>query len=190
MIELTSTTTFTVDRPIEAASGSYTSALIVATVLSAAKIAAADLGIRLTGIARTATPGKFPYSKVKFEIGLDSALSFGDTPVTYSTAMTLGVGTGYALAELEWQLEGNRGDVYRGDFMHPAEKTNVVAATMYDQIAITFYGDQPTEGVGATPRRKKQLIVAFATGFSNGEGPDIVTDVLDAYSTQTSGIGV
>jgi len=190
VLTLDSTTTFSVDRPIEAASGSYTSSKAVATVINAVKVAAADWGIKLTGIARTMTLGKYKYSKVEFKVGLDSSLSFGDTPITYNTAMTLGTGTYNAIAQLEWELEGNRGNEYKGDFMHDAEKADADAAATYDTISITYFGDHPVVGVGATPRRNKQLIVALATGFTGAEAPDIVVDCLDAYSTQDSGIGI
>lgn len=188
--ELVSTTQFRVDRPIEAASASYTNGKAGATVLNSTKIAAADLGIRMTGIARPFSLGRYRYSKVDFVVGLDSDESFGDTPVTYSTDMSLGVGTYHQIAELEWDLEGNRGDVYKGDFMHPAEKADADSTAAYDQIAITYYGNPTTNAVGVQPRRVKQLIVALATGFSDNEAPDIVADVLDAYSTQASGVGV
>jgi len=190
VVELVGTTQFNVDRPIEQASQVYAPGLAGCTVLNAVKIAAADFGIRLTGIARAFALGKYRYSKVEFEIGLDSPESFGDTPITLNTAMSLGSGTYNQIAELEYSLEGNRGDVYKGDFMHPAEKSDAAAAATYDQIAITYFNDHSIMGVGATPRRTKQLIVALATGFSNNEAPDIVVDVLDAYSTQSSGIGV
>ena len=190
VVELVSTTQFAVDRPIEASSQAYTAALVGATVLNAAKIAAADLGLRLTGIARAFDPGKFRYSKVDFHIGLDSSESFGDTGITLSQAMSLGSGTYEQIAEREWELEGNRGSVYEGDFMQPTRKADAVSTSTYDQIGITYFGDHSVGAVGATPRRNKQLLLALATGFSDNEAPDIVVDVLDAYSTQTSGIGV
>lgn len=188
--ELVSATQFNVDRPIEAASGSYTSSKAVATVLNTTKITAADLGLRFTGIARAFDPGKFRYSKVEFEIGLDGTESFGDTGITLNTAMSLGMGTYEQIAELEWELEGNRGSVYEGDFMQPDRKADADSAATYDQVAMTYFGDHSVGAVGATPRRNKQLILALATGFSNDEAPDIVVDVLDAYSTQDSGVGV
>ena len=190
VVELVSATQFNVDRPIEAASGSYTSSKAVATVLNTTKIAAADLGLRMTGIARPFEPGKFRYSKVEFEIGLDGPESFGGTGITLSQAMSLGSGTYEQIAELEWELEGNRGSEYMGDFMQPTPKADADATATYDQVAMTYYGDHSTSGVGATPRRNKQLILALATGFSDNEAPDIVVDVLDAYSTQDSGVGV
>lgn len=189
--ELTSSTVFKVDRPIEEESFSaVASGKACATVLTAAKMAAADLGIKLSGVERAFTVGKTPWSKVSFTIGLDSSSSFGDTPVTYSTAMTLGQGNYEQIAELEWNLLGNDGNPYPGDFMWTAARALATSGSTYDQMSITYYGDHSTEGVGGTPRRLKQLLVAIATGFSNNEGPDIVSDVLAAYTTQTSSIGV
>ena len=190
VMTLPSTTTFTVDRPIEEESGAFTSGKAGATVLTAAKMAAANLGVKLTGIARTFTLGKFSYSKVSFEVGLDSSSSFGDTLVTYTTAMTLGQGTYYEIAQLEWDLLGNIQDEYRGDFMHTAFKADATSGKAYDKLNLVYYEDHPTSGIGATPRRPKQLVIALETGFSTTEPPDIIVDVLDAYTTITSGVGV
>ena len=71
--EIVSTTQFNVDRPLEVTSGTFTNGLAGATVLNAAKVAAADFGIRMTGIARPFEAGKFRYSKVEWNIGLDSS---------------------------------------------------------------------------------------------------------------------
>ena len=190
VVELVSTLQFMVDRPIEVASTAYTAAKLGATVISASRALAGNFGIKLSGIARPFTLGKYPYSKVSFHVGLDSASSFGDTAVNYSQAMTLGQGTYNQIAQLERDLLGNRGSEYVGDFMHTHFKNDATSGKMYDQLGITFYGDHPTAAVGATPRRMKQLLLAFETGFSNDEPPDVVIDVLDAYSTVSSGIGV
>ena len=104
--------------------------------------------------------------------------------------MSLGSGTYEQIAELEWELEGNRGSEYQGDFMQPTPKSDADAAATYDQIGMTYFVDHSVGAVGATPRRNKQLILALATGFADNEAPDIVVDVLDAYSTQDSGVGV
>jgi hypothetical protein len=191
VIELTSTTVFKVDRPIEEESMSaIASAKAAATVLTAAKMASASLGIKLSGVARTFTVGKTPFSKVSFQIGLDTASSFGSTPITYTTAMTLGQGNYEQIAELEWGLLGNDGNAYPGDFMWTAARALASSADTYDQISLTYYEDVITGGIGGAPRRMKQLLLAFATGFSTTEGPDIVCDVLAAYTTQAISIAV
>lgn len=191
VMELVSSTVMRVDRPIEEES---MSAVAVATqsccILTAAKMAAADLGIKLTGVARPFQVGKFPFSKVVFDIGLDSASSFGSTPITLNTAATLGQGNYEQIAELEWNLLGNDGNPYPGDFMWSAARALATSGKTYDQISITFYSDHSIGGVGATPRRLQQLLLAFETGFSTTEAPDIICDVLAAYSTQTISIAV
>lgn len=189
--ELVSTTVFKVDRPIEEESmTAVASAKAAATVLTAAKMATADLGIKLTGIERTFQVGKYRFSKVVFDIGLDSASSFGDTITTLNTAATLGQGNYEQIAELEWNLLGNDGNPYPGDFMWSAARALATSGKTYDQISITFYPDHSTAGVGGTPRRLQQLLLAFETGFSTTEAPDIVCDVLAAYTTQAISIAV
>ena len=187
--ELTSSTVLKVDRPIEIGA-TYNAYIGGACVLSAAKVAAANLGIKLTGIARTMSLGKYRYSKVSFKVGLDSSTSFGDTTVTYDTAMSLGSGTYNQIAELEWDLLGNQGDPNRADFLWSAHKADATVGKTYDTLALAYYGDHSTSGIGGTPRRMKQLLVAFETGFLTTEPPDVVIDVMDAYTTMTSGIGV
>lgn len=180
----------TVDRPIEAASGVYTAALGVAEVILAAEAQAADFGIKLTGVARTfaSLPPKNRYTKVSFDIGLDDG--FGDTVTTYTTAMNLGKGTYEQVAELEYDLVGNDGDVYKGDFLYSQWKTDATSGATYSVLSLNYYGDHPTQGIGANPRRSKQLQVAFTQGFADTEASDIIIEVFDAYTTQTSGLTV
>lgn len=187
---LDSATMFTLDRPFEGESTSYTSAKQNAEVITAAKAAAASFGIKLTGIARTFAVKKWRNSIVNFEIGLDSSLSFGATAITYTTAASLGSGTYAQIAQLEWDLQGNMGNPYRGDAMYDTPTPVASSSKTYDQIGISYYDDPTTGGVGGVPRRNKQLLLAFETGFSNAEAPDIVHDILEAYTTQDCVIGV
>jgi hypothetical protein len=189
--ELTSGTVFKVDRPVEAPSGTYPTLISGAnkggrvTVLTAAKIAAStQFGLKLTGIARTFTVGKTPYSKVEFLIGLDSASSFGSTTVTYTTKMSLGQGTYEQVAELEWNLLGNDGNPYPGDFMWTAARALAVSGGTYNLVGINYFENHSTGGIGAQPRRMKQLIIALPSSYDNNDSADILLDILAAYSTQ------
>lgn len=188
VITIDSTTTFTVDRPIEHESEGYTTGSGYCQVLPAATANAADFGIKLTGIARAFSMPKNRYSKVSFQVGLDDG--FGSTITAVSTAMSLGHGYFAQIAELEYDLLGNAGNPYNADFLWTPHKSDTESSGYYDQISLTYYSDHPTEGVGATPRRKKQLLLAFKAGFTGGEAPDIVSDILDAYTTMVNGIGV
>jgi len=184
----TALATITVDRPIEAASGTYAAATSDIEVIASATAIAANFGIRLTGIARQFLLPKYKYSKVSFHIGLDSVDSFGDTNNSTSVQMTLGRGTYEQIAQLEYDLLGNRGDVNRGDFLYVAEKADAVSGKLYDVIGINFFGDHATAGVGATPQRNKQLLIAFETGYLTAEPPAEVVKALDAYAGHLSGL--
>lgn len=190
--ELTSATVFKVDRPVEAPSGTYPTLISGAnkggrvTVLTAAKMAAStQLGIKLTGLARTFSVGKTPYSKVSFLVGLDSASSFGNTPVTYSTKMSLGQGTYEAIAELEWNLLGNDGNPYPGDFMWTAARALAVSGGTYNVVGINYYEDHSTGGIGTQPRRMKQLLLAIPSAYDNNDSVDIMLDIIAAYTYQS-----
>jgi len=188
--ELTSGTVFKVDRPVEAPSGTYPTLISGAnkggrvTVLTAAKVAAADLGIKLTGLARTFSLGKGPYSKVSFEVGLDSSSSFGNTPVTYTTKMSLGQGTYEQVAALEWNLLGNDGNPYPGDFMWSAARAMAVSGGTYNIVAINYFENHSTGGIGAQPRRMKQILIALPSAYDNNDSADVLLDILAAYTTQ------
>ena len=191
VMELTSATVFKVDRPVEAPSGSYPTLISGAnkgariTVLTAAKMATADLGIKLTGLARTFALGKGPYSKVSFEVGLDSVSSFGTTPVTYTTKMSLGQGTYEQVAALEWNLLGNDGNPYPGDFMWSAARAMAVSGGTYNLVSINYFSDHSTGGIGAQPRRMKQLLIALPSTYDNSDSADVLLDVIAAYTYQT-----
>jgi hypothetical protein len=189
VVTIDSTTQFTVDRPIEESSQSMTHVHSHAEVLPAATANAANFGIKLTGIARTFSLPIYRNSIVSFTVGLDSTLAFGATKVSYTTAASLGNGTYAQIAQLEWDLQGNRGNPYRGDSLYVTPTALASTTATYDQISITYFADPNTGGVGGTPRRMKQLLLAFATGFLTTEAPDIVHDVLEAYTTQDCVIG-
>jgi len=188
VLSLDSGTQFSVDRPIEAESGAYATGSGYCQVLLAATANAADFGIKLTGIAREFSMPKKRYSKVSFDVGLDDG--FGDTVSAVSTKMSLGHGYYAEIAELEYDLLGNAGNPYNADPMWSAHKSDAETSGYYDVINMTYYDAHATEGIGATPRRQKQLVLAFKAGFSDTEAPDIASDVLDAYTPMTNGIGV
>jgi len=176
----------TVDRPIEAPSGSYTDTENEALVIPVASAAVAKFGIKLTGIARTFSLPKFRYSKVEFEVGLDSDSSYEDTVVTYTTPMSLGAGTYQQIAQLEWDLLGNEGNEYRGDFLYTAQRAQANSAKTYSTASLGYFADPQSEAIGGQVRRQKQLVLAFEKGFLTTEAPDIVLDCLVAYTTMTS----
>ena len=166
------------DRPVTGVSGSYT-ASTDAQLIQAATANAASWGIRCTGIARTHTVGKRPYSKVHFTVGLED---FGTTTVVYTTAMSLGSGTPEQIADLEYFTEGQHGYKYRGDYMYyPAYTSRVTSTSMYDQITLTWTPGSRVESIGGPGHNPKQLIIALDTLYDDNDANDIITDVIDAW---------
>lgn len=190
VMSVDSATTYTVDRPVKEASGTYHHGTADIRVISAAQAAAANWGIKCTGQTMQFSPGKFRYKVVTFEVGLND--SFGDTPVTYSTASNKGVGVYSEIAELEWELKGNQGLVYAADYLQPsftlvADHTATTAT--YDQIAISYFDDHQTSAVDVS-QSAKQLILAAVTGFATTEPFDQLCDALAALGWDMSAIAV
>ena len=172
----------TLDVPFQGVSGAIP-ATDVAVVTTPS-----DWGLKFTGLARGFTVGKQGHINniVRFLIGLDN---FGTTAVTYTTAASEGTGTYQQIAELEWFLQGNEGNDYRGDFMYSTARSDAAAAATYDTISIGFFSDDDA-GLAMLQRSPKQLILAFATGFSTTEPPDIVIETIEAFAGISSGIAV
>lgn len=171
--------TMELDRPVTGVSGTYTASADV-ELIQAATAEAANWGIRFTAIAPTHEVGKRPYSKIAFTLGLED---FGTTTVSYTTAMSLGHGEEEAIADLEWFTYGQSGFRYRADYMMPNYTSRVVAGTDYHQLAIAYASDSRTESIGGPGHNPKQLIIAAADTYANTEAPDIVFEVLEAYTT-------
>ncbi len=171
--------TMELDRPVTGVSGTYTASADV-ELIPAATAEAANWGIRFTAIAPTHEVGKRPYSKIAFTLGLED---FGTTTVSYTTAMSLGHGEEEAIADLEWFTYGQSGFRYRADYMMPQYTSRVVSGTDYHQVAIAWASDSRTESIGGPGHNPKQLIIAAADTYADTEAPDIVFEVLEAYTT-------
>ena len=179
--------TIELDRPVTGVSGTYT-ASTDAQLIQAATAEAASWGLEFHGIARTHIVGKRPYSKVAFTIGYEN---FGTTTTTYTTAMSLGHGNPEQIEDLEWFCQGNAGYKYRADYMyHPSYTSRVTAGHMYNQIALTWGSNSRSESIGGPGHNPKQLIIAIDTLYDHNDANDIVIDILDAWSTIASGLGV
>lgn len=127
----TGTSYVVLDRPIVEASGTYAAATSDIEVIPAATAAAADFGISLTGLALPFKPGMVKYEVLDFEVLLNDP--FGSTPITVATTPSKGTGSYQEVAELEWFLKANRGEVNRVA-LYPVD--NVLAATSGKTYAI------------------------------------------------------
>lgn len=129
----------TLDRPVIEASGTYAAATSDIEVIAAATAAAANYGIGIAGLALPFKVGMVKYEVVDFEVLLND--SFGATPLTVATTPSKGTGTYQEVAELEWFLKGNRGEVNRVA-SYPVD--NVLAATSgktYSIVTVNYKTD-------------------------------------------------
>lgn len=172
-------TTIILDRPFTGVTAAYT-ANTSASLLKAAEAEAVNWGIEFHGIARPHDPKRRPYSKVRFTIGLEN---FGTTDLNYSTAMFLGHGTPMAMKDLEWFCHGQTGDRYRADYMHRGYTSRINDSATYHQLALTWASGSRTESIGGPGHNPKQLIIAAEVGYADTEAPDIVYEILEAYTT-------
>jgi len=187
IIAIPAADTIELDRPVTGSSATATADADV-QLIQAATAEAEEWGIRVKGVARTHLVGKRPYSKVTFTVGLEN---FGTTAVTYTSAMTLGHGNPEQIEDLEWFTEGQAGYKYRGDYMYnPAYTSRVTSTSMYNQIAMTWGSNSRSESINGPGHNPKQLTIAIDTLYDNNDANDIVIDVLDAWSTIASGLGV
>lgn len=130
-----------------------------------------DFGIKITGVALSATPGKFIPAKVTWDTVLDG---FTDTVATKSQASSVGVNTAELVAEAEFFYQGDQGETFRfNPLAHPmrAEAENV----LYDSIDIRWVEDVLVGSQYQVP--EKELSVLIPATRSN-----------DQYSAATSGI--
>lgn len=103
------TATITLDQPYSGASG--TVAANATGVIAAAS--EGDYGIRIKGndSAKPWELGKWAYDPIRFDVGLSEG--FGDTITTVEAVASKGHGTYYEVAQMEYELIGNRMEPYK-----------------------------------------------------------------------------
>jgi len=109
VVELVSTTSFKVDRPVQVASGVYANGTADAEVIPAAAGNAEDWGVVLTGADLSFGAPDYKYKIARWETQLEN---FGST-LLGETAGSPGVGTYESIASLEHFLKGFQGEIYR-----------------------------------------------------------------------------
>jgi hypothetical protein len=196
VVALPSTTTIKVDRPVQVAGGSYVVGGNI-TVVTAALGNAANWGVKLTGQDLDWKLGKLNDKIAKWKLNLDSD-AFGATTLTNSTVATLGTGTYHQVAELEWFLNGNNGELYRAGEPNVNSYTQMALSTeTYDIVTINLT-KSGTSGLISTnnPQVVYIAIPAATPGgtewYANGatdDTTDVLEDLLDgvkAYTTANS----
>ena len=177
VVEINSTTVFTVDRPVTNASGTYAGSSDAMEVIPAATGNAANWGIRLVGVELfTSTyctevtnywslDGRMSYDVNSFTIV--PYIGFGSTPITYTTAASRGVNTYWEVAELELLAQGFDGNIMMyGTYSNTINKSNASRASLtastkgYISYTFSWYDDGYTsEATGLTVKQPKTLMV-------------------------------
>lgn len=150
------TKTVTLDRVITEPSGTYATGTGT-EVIPKATAEAANWGIWLESAAVKFVPGLFKYQQVTFEVSLSAA--FGSTLITDVTAPSKGIGTYKEIAEIEWELRGNRGEGYKVASYPVQLNLNATSGKTYDVISLRFANDNSTS-LDGNVRSWHSLIIA------------------------------
>lgn len=186
-------TTYTLNRTLNVATGTYATGTADADVITAVQGAAADCGVVMVGQDLSFDPGKLNYAIPIWEMGLEN---FG-TSSSQVVAGSKGEGEAEAIMELEWFLKGDQsGEIYRvGEpliFSGVSEANLAVAGGGYDVINIEYMqSEQVTFGPENSP---KQLIIAIpfgvagvSFGYAQAAVGDDITDVLEILTPAATG---
>lgn len=131
----TTTKTYTLDRPVVEPSGTYATGTGTEVILKAT-VEAANWGIYFKAKPLPYEPGLKKYAKLVFNLQLGDG--FGATLVTKASSGTLGQGTYEGVSEVEWLLNGNRGETFRVA-SYPVNKTLQANSTKtYDTVVVNF----------------------------------------------------
>ncbi|WP_292487414.1 hypothetical protein, partial [Methanohalobium sp.] len=160
------------DRPYEGAdatngTGSW-------EYMSESNASSADWGVKFTGLDKKFKKGKFPYGVYRFDV---NAGGLSGTVIANSQDAKPGAGEGKEMVEKEWFYQGNMGNTYRRDFLHEDALSVAKEDNDYDQLSIRCYNDQETSAVGYV-QSPIEVVLAFKTGFTSGQSPDVVLNAL------------
>lgn len=177
-LSLASTTmTFTVDRPIQVATGTYATATADAEIIPAASLL--NFGIKCTGVANPFQVGKWKWFVTEFEIQTQDC---GTTTITYTTAANQGKGYGAQIQEEQYLLQGNWGNKYRADEYAPSFINDAVETTQYNMINFGYRMDGG-EQLGFRVTSPAEVMIALADNTSNN---NLVLDVLQTITGFTA----
>lgn len=146
------------DRPVLEASGTYAAATHDLEVIPAATAAnaATNWGLSFESSPVKFVPGLFKYQNVTFDVTLSEA--FGNTLVTEATSAYKGIGTYKEVAEVEWELRGNRGEGYKVASFPVSLNLNATSGKTYDLIYLHFEDDSTVRFDGKSTSFHSMLI--------------------------------
>jgi hypothetical protein len=150
VLELTSGTIFKVDRPVTNASGSYThSGTVMTEVIPKATAEASTVkwGLKLTGNddAQPFEVGKYGNNVILFSLG--ASVDFGTTEIRLATSPVWGRGNYHDVAQLDWELQGNRREAYRIAEYPVSFTSNAVSTDTYTYIYTIKFREKSTDSI-------------------------------------------
>lgn len=168
-----SANTATLDIPFQGESVTLADTALRQVEASAA--AAADWGLKFTGISPEAQVGRFLPGVIRFEISLHSD-NWSVTEVTDATGAYIGANTAEQIAAEEFIAIGNQ-----GDHLRYGRDTFVARSEAEDIPYNSFFVQFRDESLHGTPTviSKKQVKVAYPDGASN-DGWSKANDGLQA----------
>jgi len=179
VVALPTTTTITLDRPLQTDSGSYLIADGSITVVTAALGAAADWGVGVNANVKDHVTGKEFYKKNRFTLILGE--DFGSTAITHDTLASRGIGVIEDVRDHEWFSAGNQGEIYRmGEPVIHTLVSNVdITSGEFDTATLQW-----TDGhlVGFQDEMSPKLVTIYAQDSTS----DYMTDAVGAAGNGTS----
>lgn len=135
VVEVISPTTVRINRPFQLSTVT-TLAPAAWEIITAAAAAAADFGIRLTGLPRPFVIDSRPYSIVSFQCSL---VDMGSTPFTTPTAAFMGHGTYEQIATIEHASWGAVGQIFHYKEFPPIPRiSDAVVGQNYSTLQLNW----------------------------------------------------
>lgn len=147
-----------------------------AEFITAVLAAAADFGVRITGVQQPFNVGKLHDNANSWKLTLKD---FGNTLITNVSNATVGTGTERQVSELEWFCQGNEGDYFRMGEPY-IEPIRGEATGTYDLIQITTSELTRNSIVSGPINQQLTLAIPTATpAYADGGTANDITDVLE-----------
>lgn len=185
VIAINSPTSITLETPYQ--SDNFAAPVAQVEVITAALVAAGNMGIRITGLNQPFILDSRPYGLVTFQIGISGG---GTTNLSYQVGAFIGHGTYEQMRTLEAASWRNQGQIFvYTEFPPTTVLTDLIAAQNHSTLDLVLR--KPNRALTNTDFRAQLCLACaldgntantFKTSYTAGAGTGCV-DVLDAYVT-------
>ena len=163
----TTGSTVTLDQAYQGTSLVHTDPAV--NQITAAVMASANVGLKITGLAQEFKLGLLTDSVVSFDVNLDG---FGSTTALATTAAVKGSGIGNEISELEWFGKGSQGAPYRHGVPNNTSDITLYASTAaaYDVLEIKATLADPGYAVAGAGTGKCSVVLALVSNTNTTDG--------------------